>query len=572
MTQQPSNITRPIFCRSSYHTGRGGVVAKAAVAVVLIAGVAVGGYYMTNQGDSGEPVQSAALVAAETDSFEITATATGELEAASQVEVSNPLQTRSTIIELVKEGTMVEPGDLLVQLNIDELDNRLRQEELAVVSARNDLEQAQSSLKIQRSENSSRLEDAQLKVQLAKLALERWEKGEVAKRREQLRIAQEKAERELDRLERKVIKSRELFGQEFLSADELERDEISFTEAKSNLAISLLDIEIYEQYQYPEDQKTKQSDVTNAEAALSRVIEENAINLRNRQVAVETRQEQLRLREEKLAELKEQVEAATIKAPTGGLVVYASTIENSRRSWGNDGPLSVGQEVRPNELLVVLPDTSEMVASVRVHEALAGRVRPGQRATIKVEAVGKRFSGIVRSIGVLAESGGWRDPNRREYTVKIGLEAGQDGLADIKPSMRCDGEIVLGTVEEAITVPIQSVFTDGGVQFVYTPEGQRFNKTPIRVGRRSSTHAEILAGLDAGTRVLIREPSLGEIVPADWNEDALASAGYTRDEQGNIVAQRGRRGGMPAGISGGRPATGRPSASADDTAAKPSQG
>lgn len=535
--------------RSARTLRRGGVVVKLAVGVVLLAGVAAGGYYLSSQGESATPMASAALVSAQIQSFDISATSTGELEAASQVEVTNPLQTRTTIVELVKEGTMVEAGDMLVRLNVDELDTRLRQEELAVVSARNDLEQSESALKIQESENASRLEAAQLRVQLAQLALERWEKGEVAKRREQLRIAREKAERELDRLERKAQKSRELFAQNFLSADELERDEISFTEAKSNLAIALLDIEIYEGYQHPEDRKTKQSDVTNAEAALVRVQEENAINRRNREVAVESRQEQLRLREEKLAELQQQVAASTISAPTGGLVVYASTLENNRRSWGGDGPLSVGQEVRPNELLVILPDTREMVASVRVHEALAGRVRPGQRATIKVEAVGRTFTGVVRSIGVLAESGGWRDPNRREYTVKIALETGQEGLDEIRPSMRCDGEIVLGTVKDALTVPVQSVFTDGGVQFVYTPTGTRFSKTPVRIGRRSSTHAEVLKGIEAGTQVLIREPSLGEIVPAEWSDETLASAGYTRDEQGNIVPERM---GPPRGM-GGRP-------------------
>lgn len=70
------------------------------------------------------------------------------------------------------------------------------------------------------------------------------------------------------------------------------------------------------------------------------------------------------------------------------------------------GPAADGAQVYPNELLIVLPDTSEMVASVQVHESLAGDVKPGMAATVKVDAVGGEiFQGTVDSIGVLAESG-----------------------------------------------------------------------------------------------------------------------------------------------------------------------
>src|SRR5262245_3774787 len=102
--------------------------------------------------------------------------------------------------------------------------------------------------------------------------------------------------------------------------------------------------------------------------------------------------------------------------------------------WGGEGPLQIGRQVHPNELLIVLPDTSVMLASVQVHESLASRIKPGLRATVKVEAAGgKTYNGTVESIGVLAESGGWRDPNLREYRVKIALDIGCVPPAADKP-------------------------------------------------------------------------------------------------------------------------------------------
>ena len=327
-------------------------------------------------------------------------------------------------------------------------------------------------------------------------------------------------------------RTRNLYENQFKSKDELELIEIQYQQAIADDVIARLDINIYENFQHPEDEKTKQADVQKAQAALNRTIEQNAINLRNKQAIVETRTEQLKIREERLAELQAQFDAATIKAPESGLVVYATSMQ-SRRYGGSD-PFDVGSDVYPNQLLMALPDTSEMVASVSVHESLAGRVHAGQKARIKVEAVDHTFTGVVQSIGVLAESGGWRDPNRREYTVKILLD--EQSSADLKPSMRCDSTIVLSEARGVLAAPIEAVFTDGPVQFVYAQRRGNLTRIPIHMGKRSELYAEILAGLNEKERVLLREPKPGEITPQPWPKELLLAAGYELNDAGEPVA------------------------------------
>jgi HlyD family secretion protein len=491
-------------------------------------------------------------------SFEVLASASGELVAKNQVELNNPLSRQTTITFLEPEGKTVQKGEVILRLNVEELQNQLRQEELDVIAARNALDQARSAVRIQESENASKLQDAQLKVELAKLALERWREGEVAQQREKNRIAVERSERDLARLREKVARSEELFAKQFLSKDELEQDRIALAQAEADVVIAKLEQSIYETFKYPEDEKTKLSDVSRAEAELERVIEQNAISLRDKQADVEAREKQLAVREENKAKLEKEIGAGEIKAePSGGLIVYATTLQNSRGMWGGDGPLAVGRSVYPGEQLILLPDTSEMVASVRVHESLAGRVREGQAATITVEAVGRTFNGVVESVGILAESGGWRDPNRREYTVRITLTPGQDGLAGLKPSMRCDARVVLDAVTDVVAVPVQAVHAEGQVQFVYEIEGGRIRRVPVSVGRRSDTFAEVSRGFEAGRSVLLRAPEPGEVQTVPWADEALASAGYKRDEQGQpVLAMPGpggpgrgmRMGKMPAGV------------------------
>eukprot|EP01026_Neomeris_dumetosa_P076424 TRINITY_DN82070_c0_g1_i5.p1 TRINITY_DN82070_c0_g1~~TRINITY_DN82070_c0_g1_i5.p1 ORF type:complete len:179 (-),score=19.17 TRINITY_DN82070_c0_g1_i5:100-636(-) len=178
-----------------------------------------------------------------------------------------------------------------------------------------------------------------------------------------------------------------------------------------------------------------------------------------------------------------------------------------------------------------------MIATVNVHESLAGRVRPNQRANIRVEAVDQTFTGTVLSIGVLAETGGWRDPNRREYKVRIALDA-QPGTENLKPSMRVDATIYLDRADQVIAAPIEAVFSEGPVQFVYLKSGDRVYRRPIRLGKRSDLYAAIQAGLNEGDAVLVREPRAGEIDVEPWDEDELQTAGYMVGEDGEPKQQK----------------------------------
>jgi len=159
---------------------------------------------------------------------------------------------------------------------------------------------------------------------------------------------------------------------------------------------------------------------------------------------------------------------------------------------------------------------------------------------VTIDAIsGETFFGVVESVGVLAETGGWRDPNRREYSVRIALDHdNSDGV--LKPSMRAEAEIMLGAVQDALTVPVQAVFSDGPVKYVHVPRGSRFERVPVQVGRMSDTSAEILKGLGDGTRVLLREPEAGEVLAGDWTREQLEGVGVALDDQGNpITARRG---------------------------------
>lgn len=466
--------------------------------------------------------------------FEITTLASGQLEAKDDLEIRSRVESRTSIVELVKEGTKVKAGDTLLVLSADQIDKQIIDESARVQSSRSDLVSAENAVAIQEIDNESRLRKAKLKLDLSRVTLEQWKQGDVAIKRLTLSLDLEKADRELNRAKDRLERSEKLFAREFLSSEELEKDRIAVIEWTKALEKAQKNIEVYNNYEYPKDEQTKLGDVADAEAELQRMKLNNEKELAVKRADLENKKQQLRLREENLAKLNQQKENTVIKAPRDGLVVYATSMERGRFM---DGSLQVGKEVTNNEQLMSLPDTSEMVAAVKVHESLAGRIRQGMPATVKVDAAGgKVFRGSVDSIGVLAENNGWRDPNLREYTVKIHISKEED-TSMLKPSMRAEAQVILGRVTDSIAIPVQAVFNDGAVRFVFTSDGSKFRKLPVKVGRRSDTMAEILAGLTEGTAVLLREPAPGEIISQPWDPAQLEVAGYKLDENGQAVAE-----------------------------------
>lgn len=513
-------------------------VVASGVALAIVAGTVwslSGGGTPTGSDAGGEMLPTTDTAAIARASFDISTLATGELEAKKQVEIRSRMEQQAVIQEIIPEGVRVKEGDVLVRLNADRILTSIDEQLLQIETSKSELVAAENGYNIQVNENANNLRNAELKVTLARLSLQQWLEGEVKTKREANRLALSQSKLELDRLAEKVIRSQKLQDQGFLSKDELEKDELEYIKNQSAWIKAQLDDRVYEDFQFPKDQKQKQGDLEQANSELVKVKMNAEIDLASKAAQRNNKRTQLTIRENSLNKLRQQLDASTIKAPSAGLVVYATSMR--RNSWNNEGPLQIGRQVYPNELLVVLPDTSEMVASVQVHESLAGDVKPGMGAAVKVDAAnGKVFHGVVDSIGVLAESGNWRDPDRREYTVKVKIDSNED-ISLLKPSMRCEARLVMGHIDNAIAIPVQGVFTDGPVRFVYAQKSGRYERVPIKLGKRSDTFAEILAGIQTGRTVLLRDPAPSEVLAGAWSKSVLEPAGYTLDEKGNPIVK-----------------------------------
>ena len=111
-------------------------------------------------------------------SFNVVLKEKGELKAAKSTDINCEVEGRSTIITLIPEGTAVKEGDLLVELASDQIEDRIRQEELKEANAITAFESAQTELEIQRDRNESDIRKAELDIELKRLELEKYQKGD----------------------------------------------------------------------------------------------------------------------------------------------------------------------------------------------------------------------------------------------------------------------------------------------------------------------------------------------------------------------------------------------------------
>jgi len=492
---------------------RGFTLTKLALAVVGLGALIGVSYLAFGRSQAGASHTAAEVATATTRSFDIILTANGELAAKKQTELRNALEMEVTIGEIIEEGATVKKDDVLVRLNDEELQKQKDAETLELTGAKSEAVSAQKSYEIQVIDNEAGLNKARVTLELAKLELKKWE-GENAAKLQELELDLKAAQKDHERASEKYEKAVALHERQFLSTDQLKQDEVVRIQAESKLQTARTNLQVHTEFTQVKEKRKLETDIDDAEAQLERTVRKNESELSSKQASLDKALAELAQRERQMAKLERQLEQTVIKAPTDGLVVYQSSLRSNW--WGdNQGPMAIGRKVYPNECIIVLPDTTEMLAQIKVHESLVNRIKPGLKAAVRIDAAqGKTFEGTVDSVGIMAQQGGgWGGDNVREYEVKIALKTPPGGPA-LKPSMRCEAQVTTEQVESVLAIPLTSVFNEGPRTVVYAVRGGMYERVPVKIGRRSDLMAEVKSGLKEGDRVLLREPSPALVLAA----------------------------------------------------------
>ncbi|MBC8116408.1 MAG: efflux RND transporter periplasmic adaptor subunit [Candidatus Saccharimonas sp.] len=349
----------------------------------------------------------------------------GDVESSSNIElrceISSPEGVR--ILEIVPEGTAVNPGDVVVQLDDSTIRKDLTAQKIAVNTAEAALSKAKNDL------------DANV------IARKEYELGtfvqEVQKLESELFVAEENSRR----AENFLRHSRKLAARGYINDVQLESDRFSVDKFGKDLDAAKTKLHVLREYTKPKTLKKHDSDIKTSE---SNVVSEQA----KHEIEVD-----------KLANLESQLKKCVIEAPSAGQVSY-----NNQDRWMQDEfKIRKGNLVRQRQVIVKLPDATKMQVKAKIGEARVDRVKPEMAAIVRIEALrGTELKGTVKTVSAYASGENWFNPNTKEYDAVIIVE---NPPATLKPGMSSQVAIRVETQQQVLQVPVQTVVERSGKHY-----------------------------------------------------------------------------------------------------------
>lgn len=189
--------------------------------------------------------------------------------------------------------------------------------------------------------------------------------------------------------------------------------------------------------------------------------------------------------------LEANIEKMTVKAPQPGIVVY-------RPNWQGEKK-KVGDSTWFGEVILAIPDLTEMKGAGFVDEADGGPVEEGQPVTVRLEARPDfDLEGRVARIGRTVQRRSWRTP-LKGFRVEISL--GKTDPTFMRPAMRFRGEIETARIPELLLVPREAVFLRDRGPVVWVRGRLGWREVDVRLGRSNQKMIEVLAGPSEGALV-----------------------------------------------------------------------
>jgi multidrug efflux pump subunit AcrA (membrane-fusion protein) len=179
-----------------------------------------------------------------------------------------------------------------------------------------------------------------------------------------------------------------------------------------------------------------------------------------------------------------------VHSPMTGVVVY-----NTIWLGGRMGTVQQGDQVRPGLPFMAVVDPSQMEVRVDLNQVDLLRVRPGMHAKMHLDAYpGIELGATLEDISPLGHNGQFSDTIR----VFAGRFSIQGTDPKLLPDLSAALDLNLGTEEDALVIPRQSVEFDSGNPFVWVENSGSFEKRAVKIGARSDSELVVLSGLQEG--------------------------------------------------------------------------
>jgi RND family efflux transporter MFP subunit len=427
----------------------------------------------------------------------ITVTERGELESARFVQVACEIEGGAKLAKIIPEGTRVKKGDEVCRFDPDAIVKAISEQEVKWEQAEGKVKAAVSELEVQKNKAESEIAKAQLALTLAKLDFDSYEEGEYQVELDKRKGTLELGKKELKEAEDNLEFTRGLVKKGFAQLEQIRVMELNAEGKRYTVRQQEADLRVFEKY-------TKLRKLTEFRAKADDALRELERTKKSQAAATDKVESELKaaqktagLEKRQLERLQHQLQHCVVTAPEDGIVIYY------RRRWDDSSRIRQGASLNYMQTIFSLPDLDQMQVNLNVHESVVKKVIKGQTATMQIEALSNQtLHGRVSTVGTVAQSDDWRGNAVKEYKTEVSID---DLPADagLRPGMSAEVKILIKTVPDALTVPVQGIaeFDGQHICYVLTPSG--LQRREIKVGESNQQLIQVTEGLAEGERVAL---------------------------------------------------------------------
>jgi len=190
-----------------------------------------------------------------------------------------------------------------------------------------------------------------------------------------------------------------------------------------------------------------------------------------------------------------------------------------------DRPLYEGDLANANQPILVVMNTSRLIAKAHIPQSQAAVLKVGNPAELKIPGVDEPLKGRVSLVSPALDPG--------STTVEIWVEASKPDPA-LKPGMSVQLAMTAKTVKDALVVPTTAVFknAEGADYVLLAGSDEKAHQKTVRLGIQNSELTQIASGINPGdpvvttggyavpdgTQIKLEKPGAEEKEPADKEE------------------------------------------------------
>ncbi len=474
----------------------------------LILATGMSGLIEATAADGSEPGKPATCKV-EKGPIRVTTTLKGIVESERMDEVAINLEASTlslTVVKAVEHGTAVKKGDVLVELDLEKIDQAIKDLMVELMQGEVTLKHADRELPVL--EKLQPLDLAAAERSKARSAEDLARFLEIDKPLAVLGVEfnnksadfqVESAEDELAQLV-KMYRSKDLT--EETEQMILKRHRFAVEMAKYSLKVTRNQAEQTLKVDLPRRELAAREEADRLALALEKSRGLGPLEIDQKRIARDKLAYEQMKNAEKMAKLQLDRKSMSVRSPADGIVFHGKAMQGQWTTAAAVAPkLSKGGVLAPQEvfLTVVAPRPAFIRAVVEekdlylLHPGQEGRAIPAGYPDVKLAAKLATVSAVPLAAG--------------HFDARVEVDLA--GAPAIMPGMACSVRIVSYRKDDALTVPESAVFSDpdDDERYVYLAghEGKATKRT-VTVGKTVGGKAEIVEGLKDGDEILTARP------------------------------------------------------------------